>query len=80
MQSNDTRNAMAAGVRQRGTPPPLAAWFPGTVLLWIGPWMIIDGGLSLGWAVCAFGLALVLVGAVAQGVAWGMGIHRDRYP
>lgn len=31
--------------------------------------MVTDGGLSWGWMFCAAGLALVLVGAVAQGVA-----------
>jgi hypothetical protein len=49
-------------------------------LLFIGPWTVAAGGLGLGWAFCAVGLALVLVGAVAQGVAWGMDIHKERHP
>lgn len=65
---------------ERGAQSPTVAWFPGTVLLFIGLWMVADGGLSLGWAFCAVGLALVLVGAVAQGVAWGMDIHKERHP
>jgi hypothetical protein len=65
---------------KRGAQSPTVAWFPGTVLLVIGLVMGTDGGLSLGWAFCAVGLALVLVGAVAQGVAWGMDIHKERHP
>jgi hypothetical protein len=32
--------------------------------------MVAEGGLGLGWVFGAVGLALVLVGAVAQDVAW----------
>lgn len=66
--------------RSRETPPPVAAWLPGTLVLWCGLWMVTNGGLDLGWALVAFGSSLMLVGAVAQGVAWGMGIHSDRHP
>lgn len=59
---------------------PTVAWLPGIALLWIGSWMVSDGGLELGWALCAAGLATVVLGAVAQGVAWGMDIHRERHP
>ena len=55
-------------------------WLPGTALLSIGLSMFADGGLSLGWVFGAVGLALLLVGAVAQGVAWGMDIHKERHP
>ena len=65
---------------ERGAQSPTVAWLPGTALLAIGLLMGADGGLSLGWAFCAVGLALVLVGAVAQGVAWGMDIHKERHP
>lgn len=65
---------------ERGAQSPTTAWFPGTALLVVGLLMGTDGDLSLGWAFCAVGLALVLVGAVAQGVAWGMDIHKERHP
>lgn len=64
----------------RGAQSPTVAWLPGSALLIIGLVMVDDGGLSLGWAFCAVGLALVIVGAVAQGVAWGMDIHKERHP
>ena len=64
----------------RGAPTPAIVWLPGTALLCIGPWMVTDGGLSLGWWFCAVGLAMVIIGAVAQGVAWGMDIHKERHP
>jgi len=57
---------------------PLAVLLPGVVLLFAGIWMATDGGpLPLGWALSAVGLALVAVGAVAWGVAWGLELHAD---
>lgn len=68
-------------MQRRESPSPTAAWFPGTGLLFIGVWMATDGGpLALAWALFAVGGALLLVGAVAQGVAWGMDIHKERHP
>lgn len=68
-------------VEQRSSPSPTVAWFPGTALLLIGLWLVSDGGLlGLGWACFAVGLAFLLVGAVAQGVAWGMDMHKERHP
>jgi hypothetical protein len=41
-------------------------------------WMVTDGAsLPLGWALFAVGLALLLVGAVAWGVAWGLDLHAE---
>jgi hypothetical protein len=70
----------ASDMSQSSSPSPTVFWLPGTALLAIGPWLVTDGVPSLGWALCALGLALVLVGAVAQGVAWGMDIHKERHP
>jgi hypothetical protein len=67
-------------VEQRGAQSPTVAWLPGTALLCIGLWLVGDGGPSLGWPLFALGLALVILGAVAQGVAWGMDIHKERHP
>jgi hypothetical protein len=67
-------------VRERGAPSPTVAWLPGTVLLFIGLGMVSQGGLDAGWAFVALGLAMTLLGAVAQGVAWGMDIHKERHP
>lgn len=78
--SNEVAPEKSSEMGQRWAPSPTVAWLPGTALLFIGMWMVTDGGLSLGWGFCAFGLALVLVGAVAQGVAWGMDIHKERHP
>ena len=59
-----------------GPPPPSASLLPGAVLLFLGLWLVTDGGpLPLGWAVFSTGLAMVLIGAVAQGVAWGLALH-----
>lgn len=49
---------------------------PGAVLLFLGLWLVTDGGPPpLGWAVFSAGLTMVLLGAVAQGVAWGLALH-----
>ena len=78
--SNEVTPEKSSETGQRWAPSPAVAWLPGTALLLVGLWMGTDGGLSLGWAFCALGFALVLVGAVAQGVAWGMDIHKERHP
>jgi len=58
---------------------PSAALLPGIVLVFVGLWMVTDGGPpAAGWASFAIGLALLLVGAVAQGVAWGLELHEQR--
>ena len=73
-------NDVAPEAVQRGALSPAVMWVPGTALLSIGLSMVAEGGLSVGWIVGAVGLAPVLVGAVAQGVAWGMDIHNERHP
>ncbi len=78
--SNDVARDQTASTTQRGAASTVIAWLPGTVLLCLGLWMVSDGGLGWGWMLCGLGLALVLVGGVAQGVAWGMDIHRERHP
>ena len=55
-------------------------WFPGTLMLGFGLWGVAEGDAGWAWAVWSAGLALLIVGAVAQGVAWGMDIHKERHP
>lgn len=68
------------GPQERWSPPsPSAALVPGALLTFFGLWMATDGGpLPLGLAMFTVGLALLLTGAVAQGVAWGMDLHAER--
>lgn len=59
-------------------PSPVVVLTPGVLLLFAGLWMVTDGGsLPVGWACFVVGLALLLVGAVAWGVAWGLDLHGD---
>jgi hypothetical protein len=77
--TNSSIPATDAG--QRSSPAPAVMWLPGAAFLCVGLWMVSGGGpLGLGWASVAIGLAGLVVGAVAQGVAWGMDIHMERHP
>lgn len=59
-------------------PSPVAVLLAGVVLVFAGLWMVTDGGsLPFGWASFAVGLALLMVGAVAWGVAWGLDLHAE---
>lgn len=60
-----------------GPGSPSSVVVPGVVLVFAGLWMVTDPGgpLGIGWACFAVGLALLLVGVVAAGVAWGL--HLD---
>jgi hypothetical protein len=78
--SNGVVPKNASDLSQRSSPSPTVFWLPGTALLAIGSWMVTGGVPGLGGVFCALGLALMLVGAVAQGVAWGMDIHKERHP
>lgn len=58
---------------------PSAAVLPGVVLLFSGLWMVTDNGpVAIGWAFFSVGLAFLMVGAVAWGVAWGLALHAER--
>ncbi len=50
--------------------------------MFAGLWMVTDPNppLGIGWACFTIGLALLLVGVVAAGVAWGLRLdaHRRR--
>ena len=67
-------------VAKRSSPSPTVLWFPGTVFVLIGLWLTLEGDTGWGPALLVVGSALVLVGGVAQGVAWGMDIHKERHP
>lgn len=78
--NDDVATGKSSDLGQRGASSPTVAWLPGTVLLFVGLGMVTEGGLDMGWALVALGFAMTLVGAVAQGVAWGMDIHKERHP
>ena len=46
----------------------------------LGLWGVAEGSLGWAWVVWPIGLALLIIGAVAQGVAWGMDIYKERHP
>jgi uncharacterized membrane protein HdeD (DUF308 family) len=60
--------------------PPISVTIPGAVLLFAGLWMVTDpdGPLVIGWACFTIGLALLLVGVIAAGVAWGLHLEAHR--
>ena len=65
--------------RPRVVTAPVALIAPGALLVFVGLWVVTDGGPHpFGWACVALGLALLLPGAVAQGVAWGLALHESR--
>jgi hypothetical protein len=80
--SEAAKSASSSDAAPRWAPPsPVAVLVPGVLLLFAGLWMVTDGGpLPVGWACFVVGLALLLVGAVAWGVAWGLGLHADDQP
>ncbi|MGC4111706.1 MAG: hypothetical protein QM747_15060 [Nocardioides sp.] len=77
--SDSSRRPHAVGSEPRFAPPsPLIVVVPGTLLVFAGLWTVTDAGsLPLGWAAFAVGQALLLMGAVASGVAWGLQLHDD---
>lgn len=78
--ADPSMRATGGDTAQRSSPSPVAMWFPGVALVCVGLWMVSGGLLGLGWALVAIGSGCLLVGAVAQGVAWGMDIHKERHP
>lgn len=57
---------------------PNVALVPGVLLVLGGLSVVTDGGPPLlGWAMFAIGQALLLSGAVANGVSWGMALHEE---
>ncbi|WP_210648766.1 hypothetical protein [Nocardioides sp. SYSU D00065] len=60
-------------------PSPTIAWLPGAAMLTIGL-VLLGEGEDFGWVLFGLGAALLMVGAVAQGVAWGMDMHKERHP
>jgi hypothetical protein len=55
---------------------PAAAIVPGILLMTVGLFVVSDSDvLVLGWSCFAVGLAFLVMGTVARGVAWGLAIH-----
>jgi hypothetical protein len=59
------------------TPPtPAFALVPGAVLTFLGVWAVAEGEFPLlGLALLVVGVAFLLTGAIAKGVAWGLDLH-----
>jgi hypothetical protein len=79
MSDSSTSMAVNSTV-QRSSPAPAVMWLPGAALVGVGLWMVSSGVLGLGYAFFAIGSGCLLVGSVAQGVAWGMDIYKERHP
>ncbi|KAA1420925.1 hypothetical protein F0U44_00845 [Nocardioides humilatus] len=77
--SDPASNPTTSDTEARWAPAsPMAVLLPGVVLLFAGLWMVTDNGpLATGWAFFAIGLAMLIVGAVAWGVAWGLDLHDE---
>jgi hypothetical protein len=75
------RSRIATNPPPRWAPPsPSAALIPGIVLVFSSLWMLTDHGpLVVGWACFTIGLAFLLTGTVAQGVAWGLNLHKAQH-
>jgi hypothetical protein len=80
--SDAERSSRATTTAPRWAPPsPVVALVPGVVMVFAGIWMVTgSGSLPLGWAFFSIGQALLVVGAVAWGVAWGMDLHAENRP
>lgn len=66
--------------QQVGDPTPATAAFalvPGVVLTLLGAWTLAEAEipLLLGLALVIVGVAFLLTGAIAKGVAWGLDLH-----
>ncbi|MQW74535.1 hypothetical protein GHK92_01465 [Nocardioides sp. dk4132] len=81
MNAPDARAQQAPVTDPDSAPaPPVSVGLPGAVLLFAGLWMVTDPGgpLVIGWACFTVGLALLLVGVIAAGVAWGLRLDAHR--
>jgi hypothetical protein len=78
--TEDRKTVATPDAAQRGAPSPAVLWLPGTLMLWFGVWGVVEGSVAWAWGVWPVGLALLIVGGVAQGVVWGMDIHKERHP
>ncbi len=79
MTDSTISRAGSEGSTRPSVDRPIAAVAPGVVLVALGLWIVTDGGpLALGWSMFAIGSALLLIGTIAWGVAWGLDLHNDR--
>lgn len=58
---------------------PAVALVPGVLLVFLGSWAVSDGELPtpFSWVLVAVGVAFLITGAVAKGVAWGLALHDE---
>ncbi len=58
------------------TSSPATALVPGGFLMFLGLSTLTGNGpLPLAWLMVTVGLAFLLMGAIAKGVAWGLALH-----
>ncbi|GGO86023.1 hypothetical protein GCM10011584_07380 [Nocardioides phosphati] len=79
-------SATSASGQQHGDLParwapasPAVALVPGVVLVVLGAWAVSDGELPapFSWVLVAVGVAFLITGAVAKGVAWGLALRDE---
>ena len=80
MNATPTAGPRRGDLQQRSAlPTPGHEILPGILLVFLGAWTLSDGELPqpLGWACVVVGAALLITGAVAKGVAWGLDLHSE---
>lgn len=64
---------------QFNSPAPLVALVPGVIASAVGMHLLVaDSAAWLGAVLLPIGVALLILGAVAQGAAWGLALDRQR--
>lgn len=80
MADSDVSRAESGSAARPPIDRPIVAVLPGVALAVLGPWIVTDDGPQLlGWAMLVVGVALLLIGSIAWGVSWGLGLHDEEH-